>query len=163
MGLEVEANVGIAIGEHMETAVHAGMKKARHEKPKPLYNVRLAAAIGDGTHNVVLDLGSPQTGRIWQVTRLCLYGGDDHTVVAGVVGGLYVAGNPQANPSLASLRLGSLAFPSNTGISDDELWVHANENVFVVSSVPGAAAQQYGANMVILDWRDADISERSGH
>lgn len=157
-GLHLEAEVGLSIGEEL----HGALKKHHEEtkKPKPLYLRRGDSKIGNGTSLVTLDVGAPPTGRMWVVTFCSLFGIDDHTVVASVLGAIYT-GNPNSL-ALTGLINSGLAFPSSTQISDDVLWVHANENLCVQTSAPGVAGQQYGVNFVVQEWRDSEISQRSG-
>lgn len=161
MGIQLEAEVGLHIGkEDVEDAMHGALKKHHGEKPKPLYLRRAAAVLSDGSHLNVLDLGSPPVGRIWCVTFISLYGADDHTVVAAVSGAVYT-GDPNSL-SLMGLVIPVLAFPSSTQISDDVLWVHANENLCVQTSASGAAGQQFGANAVVQEWRDHEKTQKTG-
>lgn len=157
----IAANIeaGFSIGD-MEGAVHGALKKHHDEKPRPIYLRRTASAIGDGSHLVTLDVGSPPSGRIWIVTLCTLYGTDDHTVVATVVGAIYT-GNPNSL-ALPGLIFNGLAFPSSTQISDDVLWVHNNENLCVQTSIPGAANQQYGVNFLIQEWREHEVTQKYG-
>lgn len=158
-GIELEAEIGLTIGG-VHDAVHGALNKHHKEKPKPLYGRRVDSRISDGTHLVTLDLGSPPTGRLWCVTFITLYGTDDHTVVAAVSGAVYTG---DANSlSLIGLVIPSLAFPSGTQISDDVLWVHANENLCVQTSAPGAAGQQFGVNAIVQEWRDHEKSQKTG-
>lgn len=159
MGVHLEAEVGLTI-DGMHDAVHGALKKHHNERAKPSYLRRAAAALSDGVNLNVLDLGAPPNGRMWQVIYLTLYGTDDHTAVATIVGGVYV-GNP-SSLSLPGLVIPSLAFPSSTQLSDKVLWVHSNENLCVKTSIAGTAGQQLGVNASILEWRDHEISMRTG-
>lgn len=159
-GLAVEAEVSLSVGG-VHDAVHGALKKHHGEKPKPSYLRRAASVISDGSHLNVLDFGAPPSGRLWQVTYVTLFGSDDHTVVATIVGAVYT-GNPNSL-ALGGLIIPSLPFPSATQISDDVLWVHSNENLCVQTSVSGALGQQLGGNVVILEWREAEITQRFGN
>lgn len=159
MSLDLDVEASLSIGG-VHDAVHGALNKHHKERAKPLYLRRTFSAIGDGTHNVILDVGSPPNGRMWKVTGVTLYGSDDHTVVAAVLGGLYT-GNP-GNLSISQLVIPALAFPSYTNISDKTFWVHSNENLCVQTSAPGVAGQQYGCNFFVQEWRDHEISQKSG-
>jgi hypothetical protein len=97
---------------------------------------------------------------MWQVTYITLFGSDDHTAIAAFVAGLYT-GNP-SSLSLNNLIIPGLAFPSATQISDDVLWIHSNENLCVQTGSATAAGQQLGGNAVVLEWRESEITQRSG-
>jgi hypothetical protein len=165
-GVEMEADLGIVeAGFHfsihdVESAIHSGLKKHGESRPRPSYLRRSNALLADGTHIVTLDVGSPPTGRMWQVIGITLFGTDDHTAVATVVGAVYIGNANQL--SLSSMVVPNLVFPSYQQLSDKVLWVHPNENLCVQTSVAGTAGQQYGVNFSILEWRDHEISQRFG-
>lgn len=168
MSVDVAASVSLSIGDVQKVGDDV---VNRLHKPKPIYLRRTASynttqnAMGAGggflnaNGGITLDIGSPPVGRLWQIRVATLFGNDDHTVVSSLTMALYVA--DPLNPSLAGLLVTGLAVPSTTFFPDTCLWCHPNENVILVSS--GSVTQQIGVNVQIEEWREHEISQRSGH
>jgi hypothetical protein len=157
--MEIAANVsaGFSIGD-VEKVVNDAVSPLHH-KPRPLYIRRSASAIGTGAV-VTLDLGAPPNGSIWQVRVATLFGSDDHTTISNLTGALYTG--DAANPSLASLHVTGLAFPSTTTFPDTAMWCHPNENLILVTSGTVDAAQQVGINVTVEEWKEHEVSRNSG-
>jgi|SRR5882757_62024 len=169
MSVDVAASVSLSIGDVQKVGDDV---VSRLHKPKPTYLRRTASfntatpmAMGAGggflnqSGGITLDIGSPPVGRLWQIRVATLFGNDDHTVVSSLTMAMYVA--DPLNPSLAGLLVTGMAVPSTTFFPDTCLWCHPNENIILVSSV--AVTQQIGVNVQIEEWREPEISQRSGH
>lgn len=124
----------------------------RNRKRKPYHIKRVDQVNALAGVASVLDLGSPPTGMMWNLLKLTVVGSDDRTVVAGATLASY-AGDP-ANPSLAMLlepSIGGSPIPNTAGYSDEVIWVHSEDNLFVM--VYGAAAgQQLVAIAIVDEW-----------
>lgn len=156
VNLSLGGEVDIATGKELaETA--AGLKSEMRKgwSSKPIYDTRAAAANMPAAGEMFLDLGSPQTGRTWNVLGITTFGPDDNTVVANAKVALY-CGDPDT-PAIVGLKVPGLAVPTFQSFSDKVVWCHDNTNV--VAGVTGAAAgTQVGVLVHIADYRTEDIS-----
>lgn len=159
--MNVEGGIQFHIGaEELGGAVHGALNKHHGERPKPLYLRRTAAAVSDGVRAPVLDCGTPPTGSLWQIIGLTLFGTDSFTTVAGVTGSVFTGNASQLG--MAGLLFPTLSIPTFMNLSDKVFWVHSNENVCLLLSGPGVAGQQFGMNVRLLEWKEAEISHRTG-
>lgn len=173
MGLDVQASVGITLGdiEALGDRVIDGLRP--HADPRPFYLSRTASGYGDGINPVVLDLGAPPTGSIWQLRAVITFGNDAFTgVVDGsdpplpVLAALYTGDS--LNLSLATLKLPALPIPFVKYVPDTCMWCHPNENLVIVTSMAGSASglpvagQQIGCNIVVEEWKERDVSRSVG-
>lgn len=157
MNLDVAA--AISIGDLHEQSEDIVTRVLGAPSPRPFYLSRTAAFKGVGAAHI-LNLQAPPSGSIWQVRCITMFGNDDHTVVANLLAALYT-GDPQ-NLSLASLKVVGLAIPSTTFIPDTAIWCHPNENVCINFSDVIPAGQMVGANIVVEEWKERDVSRNSG-
>jgi hypothetical protein len=125
---------------------------------KPILNRASGAVTFAGAGEQYLDLGSPNTGRVWELTSLTLYGVDDNTAVANVKVALYFGDS--FVPSLSSLVIPGLAVPSYTDVGTETLYCQSQENIVI--GISGTGNGQVGANITYRDWPDAAISARNG-
>jgi len=158
MDIDASISAGISIGDIEKVA--DGIVGRLKDEPRPFYLSRTASATGTGAI-VFLDLGAPPTGSIWQIRCITLFGNDDHTVVSSVTGSLYTG--DYLNLSLASLKVTGLSFPSTTFIPDTAIWCHPNENLVIATSAIISAGQQVGANVVVEEWKERDVSRSLGY
>lgn len=124
MGIEAgfDLSMFVGIGDKLDDLT----KVLKREPPKPLYFPLYAAITGPGS----VKLGSPPTGRIWNILTLTLLGDvDDHTAVTGT-GALYVDVDYQ-NLSVSQCKIPNLTIPSFTSISAETLWAHSQGDVAV--------------------------------
>jgi len=157
MGLDLELDLGgrleIAVGKQTDE-----LKDALTPR-KPIINSAVGSGIMPASGELFIDLGSPASGRMWEVTALTLFGVDDNTAVANAKAALYF-GDPVI-PSISSLRVPALAVPSFTAIGTETLWCEAQANV--VLGVTGAAAgSQISGVVQYRDWAECDIVARNG-
>lgn len=129
-------------------------------RPRPLYNYAIAAGPLDANGRLSLDLGSPATGRIWNVTGYMICGADDNTAVANVKCALYF-GDPDL-VGLMGLVLPGVAVPASGAWGEKVYWCHSTENVIASVSGTGAAGTQITAKVFYADWPEAAVSGHSG-
>lgn len=129
-------------------------------RARPIYSHSVAAGlIGlDGT--LSLDLGSPATGRIWNVTGYTIFGPDDSTIVANAKCALYF-GDPD-RVGIMGLVLPGVAIPASDAWGEKTFWCHSQENVVAVVSGTGTAGTQVGAKVYYMDWPESAVSGHSG-
>lgn len=129
-------------------------------RAQPLYNIRVASGqIGtDGT--LSLDLGSPEVGRIWNVTGYVMFGADDSTVVANAKCAIYF-GDP-AVVGIMGLVLPGAAIPSSAAWGEKVFWCRSQDNIIAVVSGTGAAGTQVGVKVFYADWPESAVSGHSG-
>lgn len=152
------AEIDIATGDELKQGV-GKILGAMPSDPRPIYSFRTDTEIGTGS-TMVIDLGSPPVGSIWQLRYVTLFGNDDNTTVAGVTMGLY-CGNP-TQLSLAQLKIPGLAVCSFTVIPDTCIWCHPNENLVLRSSGVVNLGQQIGGIIGVEEWLQRDVSRLGG-
>lgn len=158
VALALGGEVDVATGDelhHMGESILGrldGLERAgRDARPLRRTLVAAARAPASGSTTTVLTLGGPAVGRIWNVTYVTVAGSDDSTVVPNATLALYT-GDPAA-PSLAGLVIpaNGSAVPNSASFSQDQLWVHDDEQMFVV--VYGApVSQALSAVARVLDY-----------
>jgi len=153
LDLDIGASLDLLIGKHADKLAK---KLAPH---KPINNRAVGAIQYTGPNEVYMDLGSPNTGRIWEVTSITLYGADDNTAVANVKCAVYFGDT--FVPSLTSLCVPGLAVPSFTSIGDESLYCEATNNIVV--GVSGTGTSQVGCSITYKDWPEAALFARNGN
>jgi hypothetical protein len=163
--MEFALDLGAKIDVATSGELTAGLDGLRNDifsqrKPKPLYShaVGASAIAADGTASI--DLGSPATGRIWNVTGYVLFGNDDNALVANALAAIYF-GDPD-RVGIMGLVIPRLTIPSGASLSDEVYWCHPNENVVVTVSGTGLAGTQVGAKVFYTDWPEAAVAGHSG-
>lgn len=138
------------------------IKGALNRKPhKPFFNSGIAAGvIPAGNGPLYLDCGSPNTGRIWNVTGITLLGADDSTVLANAKAALYF-GDSDA-PALFACKVPGLVIPSFQSFSDKVLWCHSTANAVVVVTGTATVGAPVIAQVHYSDWPEEAISGNSG-
>jgi hypothetical protein len=144
--MELDAELGISLKAASKSL--SAIEKSAKKKPYHIRRVTQAVAIA-GTPTV-LDLGSPPTGMLWNLLKLSVVGSDDRTTVAGATLASYI-GDP-SSPSVAMLLEPSIngsPVPNTSGYSDEVVWIHSADNLFVL--VYGAAAAQSLTAIALID------------
>lgn len=138
------------------------LRKDLKRKPlKPFYNSGIAAGlIPVGNGPLVLDCGSPSTGRIWNVTGITLIGVDDNTALANAKAALYFGDTD--TPALSTCKVPGMVIPSFATFSDKVLWCHSTANAVVVVTGTATAGSQVIAMVHYTDWPEEAISGNSG-
>jgi len=133
----------------------------RHKPLRPFYNSGIAAGlIPAGNGPVSLDCGSPNTGRIWNVTGITLLGADDSTVLANAKAALYFGDSD--TPMLSSCKVPALTIPTFSTFSDKVLWCHSTANAVVVVTGTATPGSQVIAMVHYTDWPEEAIAGNSG-
>jgi len=128
---------------------------------KPFYNVAMSSGnIPAGNGPLSLDCGSPNVGRIWNVTGITLVSADDSTVLANAKAALYFGDSD--TPALMSVAVPGLVIPSFQSFSDKVLWCHNTANVVVVVTGTATVGAQVLAKVHYTDWPEEAISGNSG-
>jgi hypothetical protein len=136
-------------------------KDLKHKPEKPFYNSGIAAGlIPVGNAPLMLDCGSPNTGRIWNVTGLTLLGADDSTVLANAKAALYFGDTD--TPSISTCKVPGQAIPSFSTFSDKVLWCHSTANAVVVVTGTATALSQVIAMVHYTDYPEEFVSGNSG-
>lgn len=152
--LQLGAELDIASGKEVEEGFASLAAKLGKVPPRPTYLSFSASRLGAG----VIVLGSPPSGRIWNVVTVTLVGNDDTTVVANARVAVYVD-SQEGNLSLANCRIPGLAVPAFTAISKGTLWAHSNGAVMANVSGAVATTDQVVATISVLEWRESDIED----
>lgn len=156
MTVNLGAELDIATGDELaQTSVDLKNEMRKGWAAKPFYDTRAGAANMPAAGELFIDLGSPQTGRLWNILGVTTFGSDDNTAVANAKVALY-CGDPDT-PSIVGLKVPGLAVPTFQSFSDRVIWCHSQSNV--VAGVTGAASgTQIGVLVHIADWREEDVS-----
>lgn len=173
MGLDLQASVGITLGDIQAESDRIIEGLRPHADPRPFYLSRTQTGYADGVNPVILDLGAPPTGSIWQLRAVITFGNDSFTPVvdgAGtplpVLASLFTGDS--LNLSMATLKLPALPIPFVKYVPDTCMWCHPNENLVILTSSAGTASglplagQQIGCNVVVEEWKERDVSRDSG-
>lgn len=153
------ATLDIASSEELDDAKSEILGEFRKPLPKPNFGVRTEAGLMPASGALVLDLGSPPAGRLWNILAITTYGDDDATTVANARVALYT-GNPD-NVGLADLLVPALVVPTYADFAHGVLWCYSSENL--VCRVTSAAANvQVGVNIQVAEWKEVDKLARSG-
>lgn len=128
---------------------------------KPFYNSGIAAGvIPTGNTPLQLDCGSPNTGRIWNITGVTLLGADDNTVLANAKAALYFGDSD--TPALFSCKVPGLVIPTFQSFSDKVLWCHSTANAVIVVTGTATVGSSVIAQVHYTDWPEEAISGNSG-
>lgn len=149
MGIELEASFGIAIGDKLDEL--KGVLEKGHAKP--LFIPFIAGFTGSGAVRV----GSPPTGKIWNLLTVTMLGADDHTSVTGTAA-VYVDCDYN-NLSTSMCRIPNLVIPSFTSISKGTLWAHSQGDV-AVNFAGVAGGQEVVAVVTLAEYKETEVSER---
>lgn len=154
--LNAGAEVDIATGDELKNGLAGLEDKLDKRAPRPTYLSFTQQRLGSG----VIVVGSPPSGRIWNIVNVTLVGNDDTTVVANARAAVYVD-SQEGNLSLANCRIPGLIVPAFTTISKGTLWAHSEGAVVVNVTGAVAATDQVVATVSVLEWREADIEDHA--
>lgn len=154
--LQLGAELDIASGKEVEEGFAGLAAKLGKVPPRPTYLSFSGSRFGAGAFVI----GSPPSGRIWNVLTVTLTGNDDTTVVANARVAVYVD-SQEGNLSLANCRVPGLVVPSFLSISKGTLWAHSNGSVMANVSGAVAATDQVVATISVLEWRESDVEDVS--
>jgi hypothetical protein len=160
INLGLNAEVDIATRDEQKADFDSLLKKSNR---LPLMLPLVASNVGEFSSggNGIIDLGSPPTGKIWNILSFALFGSDDHTAVTGTAA-LYVDSTPTAQAlALANLRVPNLAIPNSQFISKQTLWAHSSGNVVFNLAGLSSNTTAVNATMTVAEYHDGDISAMS--
>lgn len=159
--LALGAEVDVVSSKELDAGLDSlGDKILGKQRALPIYSFRTQSdvmPVGGGA--LVLDLGCPPTGRMWNIMAVTTFGSDDATVVANAKVALYCG--DASNPSLVSLKIPAMIVPSFQSVTQKVLWCLDRESLF--ARVTGAAvAAQVGVVVTIAEWKECDVVAGSG-
>jgi hypothetical protein len=129
----------------------------KQETPKPMFNTITHSQPITNPFTGIIDVGSPPTGRAWNVLGFSICGNDDNTVSsAGVVGFYIGAVTAGGQPSLAQLRVPRLTLPASQSFTKGTHWCGAQDNL-MFNCVALATPTQFVANVFVAEWRECDV------
>ena len=156
VSLDFGAQVDIASGDELNAGLAGLEEKLGKKPPRPIFLTFSGQRLGAGA----IILGSPPSGRIWNVLTWTLLGVDDSTTVANASATLYV-NSQEANLSLVNARIPGLAVPNFVSISKGTLWAHADGSVIVNVAGAVAATDQVVSSITVAEWRDGDVVDHA--
>lgn len=157
----MELSVDLAGSLDFITGKVGDIDSALKKKPLlPFFDSRPSQGTLDNNSSAVIICGTPNTGRIWNVTGITLVGADDHTTLANAKAALYF-GDPQ-NVGLAQCKVPALTVPSFQTFSERVLWCHSTENVFIAISGTATAGSSVLATVHYADWPEDAVAGNSG-
>lgn len=127
---------------------------------QPLFMDSVASGLIGADGTLTLDLGSPATGRIWNVTGYTAFGSDDGTTVANAKVAMYF-GDPDLVGLMGLVRTAA-NIPSSAGFGENIYWCHSTQNVIAQVSGTGTPGAQVGFRIFYADWPEAAIAAHTG-
>jgi hypothetical protein len=171
--LALGAEVDIATGDELRDGV-ADLKHTMlsEREAKPIYLTRVQSEPGTG-HILYVIGGGPPVGRIWYLTSITVVGNNDVDVLPPTSPASYVAlyaGFPPprqglgdfGSPGLGQLKAVRLPIPSTTAFNAGSVWCQSNQSLFVRTSDVVNAPDSVTVIMEIQEFREKDVSQRSG-
>ncbi len=156
MHLNLGAEVDIASGDELANGLKDLEEKLGHRGPRPVFLSFTGRRLGAG----VIPLGSPPSGRMWNIVTWTLVGNNDATAIANAVAALYVD-SQEDNLSLGGCRIPGFAVPAFTTISKGTLWAHSEGSVLVNVTGNVAATDQVVSTISVLEWREGDVEDNA--
>lgn len=162
MTLGLGAEVDIATGDELSAMGDDLTKKILGSSPAlPIVFTRPASAPGVGGQ-ITLLIGSPPTGRIWEVSSITVMGNSPFGGIVSPAGFFALYAGNSAAPSIASVLATHLPLPSTTFPSSETLYCHSSQELFLLTDLAVNAPDSVSAIVGIKEWREADILARSG-
>jgi len=155
-GLKVWAKIGVELGDTLKKVNETNDRLWRRlQFGTPVRTWQVASGVCPATGNLVLSLGSPDTGTFWNVRTFAI-GGEDVNITAAGKFGLYVSGYsaPGFSPGLGALVDGAEydvgavnTMPYNDNYGADTIQVNDGEQIYAVI-FGGTPGQTYVANLM---------------
>ena len=157
-GIDVKAafEVAVDIGTKLTRSIERQDALLRRLDAVTLVQLRptVSAFCPTPTASFVLDFGTPAQGTFWEVRKVVVGGLEFTTATAGTAG-LYVSGTATVDGAgLNNAEDYAASLPSPTYYSSGQMYVRANEHLFLVI-FGGTAGQQYVANALVRVSKDA--------
>lgn len=162
--LAVGAELDLATGDELKDATDTILGRF-DKRAKPIYTTMVDSGTGNGVTLIPLDLGSPPTGRMWNLRSITVVGADPFTPpTAANKFAVYFGDAPGAGNtlSLAQLKIANQPVPSTYSSGSNALWVRSNESIIVVTNALLTATESLVATAEIQEWRLDDIIMRNG-
>lgn len=130
------------------------------QRPAPLFR-QLPGAVSIGNMNQfdarVLDLGSPNSGRIWRMTRITVLGNGDTATLTNVSAALYI-GDPTNASQLQCVQHGQ-QIPFTTIENEHAFIIHSKDHLFLnIVATGSATGVSVSANAICWEYPEASIS-----
>lgn len=162
--LAVGAELDLATGDELKDATDSILGRF-DKRAKPIYSTMVDSATGNGVQLYPLDLGSPPTGRMWNLRSITVVGNDPFTPPSAATKFAVFFGDapaPGATMSLAQLKIAAQPIPSTYSSGSNALWVRSNESIIVVTNGAFLVTEQLVATAEIQEWRLDDVVMRNG-
>jgi hypothetical protein len=154
MDLELAAGVAVKLASDDVAAIGGSVVDALSgSAANPLHLVRTGVTLGASPQ--IIDLGSPPTGRLWNLLYICLLGTDAFTALAP--GAVAVCVGDPANFGVSSVRIPAMSVPQMRTV-DSGMWVRSQENLFVLTNAIVSTTQSVIATVELEEWREADVT-----
>lgn len=161
MGIEIEAGVGIAIGNEIR-AGFSSLANTLDEGRNSVRKTLSASGIMPASGALLLGFDGPAYGSLWCPVWVTVYGGDDHTAVANSSVAVYVGGTCSLTPSYSNLVVPATTatlIPWYYKFGKDTLYAETGDSVYLL--VYGAAAgSQIGAALRVREVRPSYSEEK---
>jgi hypothetical protein len=111
----------------------------------------------------ICEIGSPSTGRIWNVLGYSIVGDLDSTTSSAGSAALYIGNRPQEGeiPMLTQVKDVALTIPASNTFGENVMWCPPSQYVFFnLTGITGPT--RIVANVFIAEYREDDILNRSG-
>lgn len=143
----------------LKTDIMKGIASGKAKRiMRPLSGSVAGAAFVSGDTRII-NLGRPNSGRVWVVTRVTCLGEDDNTTHTNLVAALYI-GNQNTAGIGQCVRHG-LAIPWTTTENENAYVVHDREDLFVkFTAIGSTTVPNMAVNAVAWEYRDIDIDSQ---
>src|ERR1700761_5669355 len=132
-GLKIMGDLSLSLGKYADKIDNYLQHRARLELNTPVNYPLAGSGTFPATGNLVIGLGGPDKGRLWEVTNLVV-GGTDLNVTAAGTAGVYVSSvNPgQGSGGITQAADYASGLPRVAFYGTRQLVVQANEYLWVV-------------------------------
>ena len=161
-GIKVWAKVGVELGDAIakQNKINEALWR-RLQFATPVRTQQVASGVFPSSGNLVINLGSPDTGTYWNIRSFSI-GGTDVNVTAAGKFGLYLSGYsaPGYSPGMGSLIDGGGTYggadqmPYSENYGNDSFRVLEGETIYAVI-FGGTAGQTYVANIAAFAYNNA--------
>lgn len=154
LGVEAEFAIGVKLGK-AEAEIDGLKSQLKLLSYAPIPNSLSQSGVSSAAGTALLKIGRPAQGRMWSVTRICVLGADDQTVLAGSKVAIYVG--PASQPNLSDVvDPGNAAdtVPFVQYWNKEQVFVTDKDDLFVIVYGAGAA-QALVANATVIDYNRA--------
>lgn len=153
-GLAVEVKVAVADGD-APNRDHSG-PRPRQANQRTLHKAEITSATPPAT--LVLDLGSPSAGLLWDVRQVVIQGKDAFEAVAGTSVAVVVSSEPSGAGPFATLSAGASGatpneVPQTYSYGRHTCYVRTPNHLAVIINAP-AASTQFVAVAYVLEEED---------